>query len=277
MKMAIILTDILEISSWEVLWGKFITFLPTLLAAIIILIVGIIITKIANKIMSKALKRSRLDVSAHSFLISLVKIILNTLIIVIALTTLGVPTASMVAVIGAAGLAVGLALQNSLSNLAGGFIILFSKPFVAGDFIESNGASGTVDSINILYTRLLTADNKAVFIPNGQVSNSKIINYTQEKLRRLELSFGISYKNDYEKAMDIIKEIISDNEFAIRSPEPLVRVGDQSANGINIVVNVWVASENYLKLKFDLLEQVKKAFYDSGIKFPYNQINMNTD
>ena len=257
-----------DLSWWEKIWNKFVDFVPTIITAVVVFVIGIIFTKILVKITGKALSKSKLDITAHAFLKSLIKIVFYTLAAVIALSVLGVPMSSIVAVIGAAGLAVGLALQNSLSNLAGGFIILFSKPFSAGDFIETNGVTGKVESINILYTKLLTSDNKAVFIPNGQVSNAKIINFTQEKLRKLELSFSISYDNDYEKAMSIIREVINKNNLALKDPEPFIRMGEQVPNGISIEVKVWVASENYFELNFDLLEEVKKAFNENGIKFP---------
>ena len=212
--MLVAMTPEVTLTNWEKFVDKFVNFLPTLITAIIIFIIGIILAKIIVKILSKGLQKSKLDVTAHGFIKSLVRITLYTIVIVIALSsTKIVDMSSLVAIIGAAGLAVGLALQNSLSNLAGGFIILFSKPFSVGDFIESNGVSGKVDNITILYTRLMAADNKVIYIPNGQVSGSKIINFTQEKLRRLDMNFGISYSNDYHKAIDIIKEVISNQEM----------------------------------------------------------------
>ncbi len=269
--------NILDKSNWENFIDKILGFMPTLLFAFIIFVLGIFATKIILKILSRGLRKSKLDVTAHGFLKSLVRIVLYTLVIVISLTILKVPMTSIVAVIGAAGLAVGLALQNSLSNLAGGFIILFSKPFSVGDFIESNGVSGAVESISILYTRLLTPDNKVVYIPNGQVSGSKIVNYTQEKMRRLDLNFEIAYTSDYNEAIRVLKDVIANNSLALTEPEPFVRVGEQSAKNIVITMRVWVESENYMNLNHDLLEQVKTAFDENNIAVPYNQIDVHLD
>lgn len=259
----------------EKLKVKIINFLPTLLLAVVIFVVGILLTKLVVRLMEKALNKSKLDITAHGFLKSLIRIVLYTLVAVIVLSTLGVQTSSIVAVIGAAGLAVGLALQNSLSNLAGGFIILFSKPFSAGDFIETNGVTGTVASISILTTRLLMVDNKVVYIPNGQVSGSKIINYTQEKKRRLDLIFAVSYQNDFEKAIEIIQKIIGKSPYALSEPAPLVRLNEHGANSLNITAQVWVNSGDYLSLKFELLAEVKKAFDKAGIQIPYNLMNIH--
>ena len=251
---------------------KIYDYLPTLGIAVAIFIIGIILAKITVKIMGKALNKSKIDITAHSFLKSLVKVTLYTIVIVIALTKLGVPTTSLVTIIGAAGLAVGLALQSSMSNLAGGFIILFSKPFTVGDYVQIGSSEGTVEAITILYTRLLTGDNKAVYIPNGQVSNSSITNYTQEKTRRLDLVFSISYKDDYTKAKKILADIVDKNELALKDPEPLIRVTEQASNSINIAVKIWVKSENYWSLNFDMLESVKTRFDEEGISIPHNQL-----
>lgn len=249
-------------------------YLPTLGIAVAIFLIGIILAKIIVKIMGKALNKSKIDITAHSFLKSLVKVTLYTIVIVIALTKLGVPTTSLVTIIGAAGLAVGLALQSSMSNLAGGFIILFSKPFTVGDYVQIGSSEGNVEAITILYTRLLTIDNKAVYIPNGQVSNSSITNYTQEKTRRLDLVFSISYEDDYTKAKKILADIVDRNALALKDPEPLIRVTEQASSSINIAVKIWVKSENYWPLNFDMLETVKTRFDEEGISIPYSQLDV---
>ena len=182
---------------------------------------------------------------------------------------------SIIAIIGAAGLAVGLALQSSLSNLAGGFIILFSKPFQVGDYVEYGGVSGTVSAISILYTRLLTIDNKAIYIPNGQISNSTLVNYTEEPKRRLDLVFSISYDDDFKKAKKILAEIISSKPTALNEPDPpAIRVTEHAASSINIIVKIWVKSEDYWNLYYDLHEEVKTRFDEEGISIPYNQLDV---
>ena len=178
--------------------------MPSLIFAAITFILGIGISKLILKAIEKGLDRSNLDKTAHGFLISLIRIILYTIVVVIALTIFGVPMTSIIAVIGAAGLAVGLALQSSLSNLAGGFIILFAKPFKVGDFIEADGVSGNVEHISILYTTVVLPDNRTAHIPNGTVAGGKITNYTEKATRRLDLVFSISYSADFRKAKVVL-------------------------------------------------------------------------
>ncbi|MFA5657946.1 MAG: mechanosensitive ion channel domain-containing protein [Oscillospiraceae bacterium] len=250
-------------------------FLPSLAAAVAVLVGGLLMSKICIKIMSKGLSKSKMDPTAHSFLKSLVRVVLYSIVIVISLSLLGIPTTSIIAVIGAAGLAIGLALQNSMSNVAGGFIILFSKPFKVGDYIETNSVQGTVQAISILYTRLLTFDNKAVYIPNGQISSSTLVNYTEEELRRLDLVFSISYSDDFEKAKNVILGILSKNQYTLSVPEPLVRVSAHEASSISIAVKVWVKSVNYWALNWDLHESVKTSFDKEGITIPFNQLDVN--
>jgi len=259
----------------EKLIDNLVDYLPTLAFALIVLIAGYLISKLTIRLMSKGLSKSRIDATAHSFLKSLVQVVLYTIVIVITLTILKVPMTSIVAVIGAAGLAIGLSLQNSISNLAGGFIILFAKPFKVGDYIETGSFSGTVQAISILYTRLLTFDNKAVYIPNGQISSNTLINYNEEKTRRLDLVFSISYKDNFNTAKDIIKKAIQDNPLALSEPEPIIRVSEHASNSINIIAKIWVASENYWNLNYDLLETIKTEFDSAGISIPFNQLDVN--
>ena len=234
-----------------------------------------IVAKLLQKAVKRGMKRSNIDDTAIGFFQSLIRVILYTVLIVICLSILKVPMSSIVAVIGAAGLAIGLALQNSLSNLAGGFIILFSKPFKAGDYIETSGVSGTVESVGILYTRIITPDNKTVYIPNGTISASVISNYTEKKLRRLDLEFSISYESDFDKARNLIRQTINESEIALKEPEPLVRMGRQDDSAIIIFTYVWVDSSNYWELRYTLLENVKKQFDANGISIPFPQVDVH--
>lgn len=249
--------------------------LPTLISAVIILIAGAIFTKIALRIMSKGLKNSKIEPTAHSFLLSLVKTILYLFVFIIFLSALNVPMTSIIAAVSAAGLAIGLALQNSLSNIAGGFIILFSKPFKKGDFVEIGSDIGTVDEISILYTRLLTTDNKAIHIPNGNITATSVTNYSEEELRRLDLNFSIDYNDDYKKAIELILDYVNNHPLVLNSPEkPLVRMFSHDASSVNIVSRVWVKNENYFALKFDMLEGIKDSFDKNNITIPYNQLDV---
>lgn len=249
-------------------------FAPLLIEAIIILIIGKIAAKLVLKLMSKGLKSKHIDNTAHTFMMSIVKTLIYTFSVIIALSALNVPMSSIVATVGAAGLTMGLALQGSLSNVAGGFIILFSKPFQCGDYVEINGKEGTVTAISILYTRILTIDNKTIFIPNGTVSSSTITNFTREKLRRLEITFAISYTSDFDLACKIIKQVIEASPIALKSPQPLVAMSAHSDSSISVLTRTWVKTPDYWDLRFYMYEQVKKEFDKNGIEIPYNKLDV---
>ncbi len=253
-------------------------FIPHLIAAVIIFITGLILTKIVTKLLTKGLKKSKIDPTAHSFLQSVLKTILYILVVIITLSALQVPMSSIIATVGAAGVAIALALQSSLSNVAGGFLIMFTHPFKCGDFIEINGISGTVSAITILYTRLLTLDNKAVLIPNGTVSGSTIINYTQENYRRLDINFSIDYEADYHQAEKIILDVIKSNSLALDTPEkPFITISAHADSAIKILARVWVKSSDYWELNYQLLEQVKDKFDENGIIIPYNKLDVHIE
>lgn len=249
--------------------------LPTLIFAVIVFIIGIVAVKIITKIISRFMKKSTVDNAAVAFLVSFIRVVLYTIVIVSALTLVGVPMSSIIALIGAAGLAVSLALQNYLSNLAGGFIILFSKPFKSGDMIEIDSTTGQIKSINILYTKMLTSDNKTVLIPNGKVADAKIINYSEMPTRRLDMTFDISYSNDFEKAKEIIQGITDRNKLVYKEPEPLIRLGAHKESALEIVVKLWVANDKYYELFYDMSEAVKREFDKHGIEIPYNQLDVH--
>lgn len=249
--------------------------LPTLIFAVIVFIIGIVAVKIITKIISRFMKKSTVDNAAVAFLVSFIRVVLYTIVIVSALTLVGVPMSSIIALIGAAGLAVSLALQNYLSNLAGGFIILFSKPFKSGDIIEIDSTTGQIKSINILYTKMLTSDNKTVLIPNGKVADAKIINYSEMPTRRLDMTFDISYSNDFEKAKEIIQGITDRNKLVHKDPEPLIRLGAHKESALEIVVKLWVANDKYYELFYDMSEAVKREFDKHGIEIPYNQLDVH--
>lgn len=258
-------------------WNGFLSKLPTIIFAIVLLIVGMLLSKLTIKLMSKALDKSRLDLTVNKFLKSIVKIALYVLLITVVLTVLGVPTTSIITVIGTAGVAIGLALQNSLSNLAGGFLILFSKPFVVGSYIKSNGEEGTVDSINILYTRLITVDNKVVYIPNGMAANAVCINFNELPLRRVDQLVSISYDEDYEKAISSVRTALAKETKIITEGEnaPFVAVSAQSASSIDITVRVWCKSGDYWDVYFSVVKNIREQFIKDNIDVPYNQLDVH--
>ena len=257
------------------LTDKFISALPVLAFAIIVFFAGIILSKLVVKFTSKFIERSNIENTAGSFLISLIRVVLYILVSIIALSMLNVPMTSTVTVIGTAGLAIALALQNSLSNLAGGFIILFSKPLKSGDLIEIDNSLGTVNSIGILYTKIITPDNKSIFIPNGKITDAKIINYSEISTRRVDLSFDISYDNDFEKAKNIIKKVIESDSLILREPEPLVRMNAQKESSLGICVQVWTNNEDYWNVLYNMTENVKLEFDRNNIEIPYNQLDLH--
>lgn len=250
-------------------------YLPTVVTAIIIYIIGKIIAKILLHIIDKAMGRSRMDETAQGFLRSLIGIIFTTFVIVITLSTLGIPMTSIVTTIGAAGVAVALALQNSLSNVAGGFLILMNKPFVKGDFISTNGNEGTVEDISILSTKLLTLDNKVIYIPNSMISGNTLINYSREENRRVDLVFSIAYEEDHREAIKLISSIIAEHKLILSDIAPFVRVSSLSASSVDITVRVWTKNGDYWTVYFDLIEQVKSAFDQNGIEIPYSKLDVN--
>ena len=254
---------------------KFKDAIPSMLVALLVFVFGVIVVKIILRIVRRAMKRSNIDNAAKNFLVSFIKIILYINIVIIVLSLLKVPMSSVITIFGAAGLAVSLALQSCLSNLAGGFIILFSKPFVAGDILEIDGSVGKVDTISILYTKIITFDNKTVFIPNGKVSEGKIINYTESPTRRIDLKFDISYAADYQKARELILTAAADNKLILKSPEPLVRMSAHSDHSVAIDVLVWVNNDDYFNVRYSMIESVKSSFDENGIEIPFSQLDVH--
>lgn len=249
--------------------------LPTVIIALVILIVGILISKLIAKIVGKAVSKSNVNGAAKSFLVSLIKIILYIAVIIMALSVLNVPMSSIITILGAAGLAISLALQSCLSNLSGGFIILFTKPFTTGDIIELDDSVGTVRDIGIFYTKIVTFDNKTVFIPNGKVTDAKIVNYTETPTRRIDLTFDISYSTDFGRAREVILEIISNEKLILKTPEPIVRMSAHNSSSISIDVLVWVNNADYLTERYNMTEAVKAAFDENGIVIPFPQLDIH--
>lgn len=237
--------------------------------ALTIFIIGQIIAKIISGVISKLLSHTKLDKILVDFLSSVVRALLLVVVIVAALDKLGVNTNSLIAMLGAAGLAIGLALQSSLQNFAAGFMLLIFRPFKAGDFVETAGTSGIIDSIGIFSTKLYTGDNKEVIIPNGSIYSSNIINYSSRKTRRIDMIFSVSYSDDIRLAKDIILKVISEEERVLKDPAPDVAVGELAASSVNFVVRPWVKAEDYWAVKFALNEKIKLAFDDNSITIPF--------
>ena len=256
---------------WDLVMDGVITFGPKLLLALILFFVGLFLIMLLRKFVSRALKIKKLDPAVSGFILSLISIGLRILLVIMVLGVMGVPTASLGFVIGAASLAIGFAMKNTLANFASGILILILKPFSLGDFIEAKGFSGTVREIQMFNTVMTTLDNKRVIIPNSDLSSSSLINYSSEKIRRIDVVFGIGYEDDIDHAFSVLKKIVNDDQRTHTEPEPLIKVVNLGDNSVDINVRVWVDSGDFGLYKMDLLETVKKTFDAEGISFPFPQ------
>ena len=249
-----------------------------LLKAALILVAGHYLTVLVINIMKRSFKKIDVDVSLEKFLCKTVNIVLHVIIILSALNALGISTTGLLAALSAAAVAVALALKDSLSSIAGGIILLLTKRFKTGDFIEINGETGNVLQIDMMHTVLKTLDNRHVVIPNGVVVNSQIVDYSSEDIRRLDLAFSISYDNDVKKAESVIISVANAESRVLKTPElPFARVSEYAASSVDIAVQVWCKTSDYLPLKFDLLEEIRRAFDENGITIPYNQLDVHIE
>ena len=243
--------------------------------AVAIVIVGRMISRLLIKLLVKVLHKANLDEILVTFIGSIARNALLLIIIIAALEELGVDTTSLIAVLGAAGLAVGLALQNSLQNFAAGVMLILFRPFKKGDFIEAGGTAGVVETITIFSTVMRTGDNREVIVPNGAIYSGTITNYSARDTRRLDMEFGISYDDDIRKAKQIIQEILSAEARILAEPETLIAVGELADSSVNILVRPWVKSDEYWPIRFDLTERIKLAFDQAGISIPYPQMDVH--
>jgi small conductance mechanosensitive channel len=244
---------------------------PRLLLAIIVLLVGLwVIARVVN-LMGRGMERAGTEPTLARFLRSLVSIGLKALLFISVASMIGIETTSFIAILGAAGLAVGLALQGTLANFAGGVLVLLFRPFRVGDYVEAQGVAGTVHSIQIFNTVINTPDNKRIIVPNGAISNGIITNYSTEETRRVDFVFGIGYGDDIGKAKEIIAAEVARDERVLAEPTPLIVVSNLGDSSVDLTVRVWVASADYWGVRFDLIERVKLAFDGAGISIPFPQ------
>ncbi len=242
-----------------------------LIVAIVMLVVGFWIIKKAVKGIKKIMSNKKVDNTLAPFIISLADIAMKTLLIVSTISYVGIPMTSFVAILGATGLAIGMAFSGTLQNFAGGVIILVFKPFKVGDFIEAQGYSGTVKEIQIFTTILTTGDNKTIIIPNGGLSTGSLTNYSTQETRRIDLTFGIGYNDDIDKAYAAIKAVIDRNDKILKDPAPFMAVSNLGASSVDIVCRLWVNSSDYWAVNFYMNEFVKKEFDKQNISIPYPQ------
>jgi len=241
------------------------------IAAIVVLIVGRLIAKALTNFTEKVMNKKEVDPTIVSFVGNMAYIAMLVFVVLAALGQLGVQTTSFIAVIGAAGLAIGLALQGSLSNFAAGFLMIIFRPFKVGDFIEGAGVSGTVEAIQIFTTQLRTPDNKTVIIPNASMTEGNITNWSVKGTRRVDLVFGIGYGDDIDKAKKIMADVLAKDERILKDPAPNIALVELADSSVNFVVRPWVKADDYWDVYFDTTENIKKNFDAEGISIPFPQ------
>lgn len=249
---------------------------PKALLAIVVLVVGLWVIGMLGRAIARMMRKRDLDPSLIPFMRGMVTILLKVMLVISVVQMVGVETTSFVAVLGAAGLAVGMALSGTLQNFAGGVMVLVFKPYKVGDFIEAQGHSGTVHAIQIFNTILKTPDNKTVILPNAPVSSGALVNYSTEAQRRVDLTFGIGYGDDIDKARQVIGALIEKDARILREPAPQVVVGELADSSVNFTVRLWVNKADYWGVHFDITEQVKKGFDAQGISIPFPQMEVHT-
>lgn len=251
------------------LWELIIEYSPKIITALVILIIGLFIIGLMTKMTKRLMKRQNMDETLQKFLSNLLNWTLKVLLFVMVASKLGVETTSFAAIIGAAGLAIGLALQGSLSNFAGGALIMIFKPFKVGDLIEAQGELGVVKEIQIFTTLINTPTNKLVIIPNGALSNGNITNYSAEGKLRVDLTIGVSYDADIKQTKDVLMNVLTSNPQVLQDPAPTVNVSELADSSVNFAVRPWSSVADYWDVYFGITEQCKEALDNAGIEIPY--------
>ena len=246
-----------------------------LLKAIIVYVVGRFLIKLLKRLLDRFLDKRHIDISVRTFVRSLVNILLMVLLIVSVVGALGIPTASFAALLASAGVAVGLALSGNLQNFAGGLVILLFKPYKVGDWVESQGVSGSVKEIQIFHTILTTADNKVIYVPNGSMSSSVVTNYTTESIRRVDWVVGIEYGEGFDKVEGVVRELLATDKRILQDPAPFVALSSLSASSVDVVIRVWVKSSDYWGVYFDMNKAIYATFNEKGIGFPFPQLTVH--
>lgn len=246
-----------------------------LIGALLLLVIGLWIIKVFSRGVGKLMVKANIEPSLHSFLKSFLSVILKVLLIISVLVMVGIEMTSFIALLAAAGLAVGMALSGTLQNFAGGVMILLFRPFKVGDYINAQGHSGTVKEIQIFNTILTTPDNVTIILPNGGLSGSAMTNYSTQSTRRVDMTFGIGYDDDIDQAKNVLNDLIGKDQRIFKDPEPFIAVAELADSSVNIVVRAWVNASDYWGVFFDMQEQVKKSFDKQGVSIPYPQTDMH--
>ena len=246
-----------------------------ILIAVIVFIVGRFLISMLNRFVGRLMDRRKVDISIKTFVKSLVNILLTILLIISVVGALGVETTSFAALLASAGVAVGMALSGNLQNFAGGLIVLLFKPYKVGDWIESQGVSGTVKEIQIFHTILTTGDNKVIYIPNGALSSGTVTNYSREDTRRVDWVIGVEYGENYDKVEETVRRIIAEDKRILADPAPFVALHALDASSVNVVIRVWVKSGDYWGVYFDMNKTIYSVFNKEGIGFPFPQLTVH--
>lgn len=269
--------------SWSTIFGEIIrwclnTGIRIIISLVILIVSFRLITVISRRIENRLKKNDKLDKTIVRVLSYSGKLAARIIVVICLVGYLGIDTSGLTALVTSLGVCVGLAVNGALSNLAGGILIIFTRPFKVDDYIEVEGTdsvSGTVEDIRIVTTKLRTPDNKVIYVPNGVLSNSNIINYSEKETRRVDFDFTVDYNTDFEKAKALIAAICSSHSLVLPDPAPFIRVSEHGERGVKITTRVWVKSSDYWTVKFDILESVKKTFDESKITIPYNQLDVH--
>ena len=243
--------------------------------ALVVLAIGFRIINFIEKRLKKEDKLTKLDPSAKGFIVSFIVIALKIMLVIISLMIVGIPMASLITVLGSCAVAIGLALQGGLSNIAGGLMLLIFKPFKVGDYILVDSLEGTVKSITMFYTTIISVDNKTIQLPNGNLSNSNIVNYTYCKNRRVDLKISVSYNSNINKVKKVLNDIVEKHQYVIKDEQITIRLLEQGENALVFAVRVWCDKNDYWDLYFDLMEEIKIAFDKYKIEIPYKQVDVH--
>ncbi len=269
------LAMLIEERNYDGIIALIVSKIPLIISAVLIIIIGITVSNVTGKLVIKGLKARGVDPSVHSFIKACVTLVVKFAFVLSAISTLGINVSSFLAAIGAAGVTAGLGLQSSVSQLASGVQILMNHPFKSGDYVELGTISGKVHEIKLMYTVLITIDNKQVIVPNSTITTSNIINYNANNKRRLDLVYSVAYNQDIEKVRSVILETVKANNLILSDPEPIIAVKEHGQSSINFACLIWCESDDYWNVFYYMQEQIKIAFDKNGISIPYNQLDVH--
>lgn len=260
---------------WNDFWPGAIKFIISVVIALIIWMIGRKLIRFVLKLIEKGFEKAGIDKGISKFLLSIVKFATYVMLLLIVVGTVGIETSSVIGIISSVTLAIGLSFQGSLSNIAGGVLIIIFKPFTVGDYVVANGTEGTVDTIDLIYTKLITIDNKLVTVPNGTLANSVVVNVGKENTRRIDIPVSIAYSADIKKAKEVLNAIINENSYVIKNKSNMVVVTELAESSVNLEMRVWVQTADYWNAKFALLELIKNGLDENGVEIPFNQLDVH--